>query len=108
MASNSEESEILEAAVAGIPRVAKVVASIPEEDREKALGAAESAYRQTVWDLGYEQGPAEDWVSTIMLQIRTELKQQVSVKQKLTESSLVPAEFDPGSNVFELGERLTP
>ncbi len=55
MASNSEESEILEAAVAGIPRVAKVVASIPEEDREKALEAAESTYRQTVWDLRYEQ-----------------------------------------------------
>ena len=46
MASISEEEKILEAAVAGIPRVAEVVASIPEEDRAKALNAVERSYRQ--------------------------------------------------------------
>ena len=107
MASNSEEKEILEAAVAGVPRVAEAVALIPEEDRAKALEAAEGAYRQTVRDLGYEQGPAEDWVSAIMLQLRTELEQQVSA-QKSTEPSLVPTEFDPESNVVEIGESRKP
>lgn len=107
MASNSEEREICEAAVAGIPRVAEAVASIPQEDWAKALEAAERAYRQTVWDLGYEQGPAEDWVSTIMLQLRTELGQQVSA-QKRTEPSLVPTELDPESNVVEIGESREP
>ena len=107
MALDSEETEILEAAVAGIPRVAEAVASIPEDDRAKALEAAERAYRQTVRDLGYEQGPAEDRVSTIMLQLRTELEQQVSA-QKPTEPSLVPTECDPESDVVEIGESRKP
>ena len=56
MASISEEEEILEAAVTGIPRVAEAVASIPEKARAKALAAVESTYRQTMLDLGYEEG----------------------------------------------------
>ena len=48
MGSISEEEEILEAAVTGIPRVAEVVASIPEKARAKALAAVESTYRQTM------------------------------------------------------------
>ncbi len=82
MAFISEEKEILEAAVAGIPRVAEAVTSIPEEERAKALEAAETAYRQTVRELGYEEGPAEGWVSTIMLQLRSQLKERISAKQK--------------------------
>ena len=57
MASISEEEKILEAAVAGIPRVAEVVASIPEEERPRALDAVQRSYRQTVCNLGYGEGP---------------------------------------------------
>jgi len=53
MASIYEDEEILEAAIAGLPRVAEVVASIPEEDWTRALDAVESAYWQTVRGLGY-------------------------------------------------------
>lgn len=56
MASISEQEEILEAAVAGIPRVAEVVASIPEEDREMAFEAAERSYLQTAHDLYRGEG----------------------------------------------------
>ena len=35
MASISEEEEILEAAVIGVPRIAQVVASIPEKARRR-------------------------------------------------------------------------
>ena len=80
MTSISEEEETLEAAVAGLPRVAEVVASIPEANRAKALDAAESAYRETVRDLGYEEGPAEAWVSAIMVRLQAEVSDKESVK----------------------------
>ena len=85
MASISEEEKILEAAVAGIPRVAEVVASIPEEDRAKALGAVESSYRQTVRDLGYEEGPIQSWLAAVMLRLQTEVRKQ-STKRKVMEA----------------------
>src|SRR5271166_3476225 len=83
MASSSEEEEILEAAVAGIPRVAEAVASIPEEARVKALTAVESTYRQTMLDLGYEEGPAKSWVSAMMLRLQTQVEEQVGANGKL-------------------------
>ncbi len=80
MASIADEEEILEAAIAGIPKVAEVIASIPEEDRATALDAAERSYRQTVCDLGYDEGPIESWVSAVMLRLQREVKQQVSLR----------------------------
>jgi hypothetical protein len=81
MASTSEEEEILEAAAAGIPRVAEVLASIPEEDRARALDAAECSYRQTMLDLGYDEGPVQGWVSAMMLRLQAEVEEQESAKQ---------------------------
>ena len=104
MASISEEEEILEAAVAGIPRVAKTLASIPEKARAKALTAVESTYRQTMLDLGYEQGPAESWVSAMMLRLQAKVAEQETAKQEPTEACLVPAESEPDDNVIEIGE----
>jgi hypothetical protein len=69
MASNSEAEEILEAAVAGIPRVAQAIAETPAEHRSKALEAAERSYRQTLQELGYEEGPAQSWFSAVMLRL---------------------------------------
>jgi len=86
MASISEEEKILEAAVAGIPRVAEVVASIPEEDRAKALNAVEDSYRHTVRDLGYEDGPAQSWLAAVMLRLQTEVRKQESRKRKVLEA----------------------
>jgi hypothetical protein len=107
MASISEEEQILEAAVAGIPRVAEVVASIPEEDRAKALDAVESTYRQTVRDLGYEEWPVQGWVSAMMLRLQAEVKQQESAKQRPTQTlheELVLATTELEDNVAEIGE----
>jgi hypothetical protein len=83
MASSSEEEDILEAAVAGIPRVAEVVASIPGEDRARALDAVERSYRQTVRDLGYEEAPIQSWISAVMLRLQAEVRKQESAKQKI-------------------------
>ena len=102
MASISEEEEILEAVVAGIPRVAEAVASIPEENRAKALDATESSYRQTARDLGYEEGLAEGWISAIMRRLQAEVKEQESAKQKMLKTlheEPVQAETGPDSNV---------
>jgi len=107
MASISEEEEILEAAVAGIPRVAEAVASIPEKARAKALTAVESTYRQTMLDLGYEEGPAESWVSTIMVRLQAEMFEQAAVRQTPTQTlqeELVLAESELEGNVVEIRE----
>ncbi len=104
MASISEEEEILETAVTGIPRVAEAVASIPEEARAKALAAVESTYRQTMLDLGYEKGPAESWVSAMMLRLQAKVAEQETAKEGPTETCLVPAESEPDDNVIEIGE----
>jgi hypothetical protein len=86
MASSSKEEEILAAAVAGIPRVAEAVASIPEEDRPMALEAVEGSYRQTVRDLGYEEGPIQSWIAAVMLRLQTEVRKQESTKRKVLEA----------------------
>ena len=104
MASISEEEKILEAAVTGIPRVAEAVASIPEKARAKALTAVESTYRQTMLDLGYEEGPAEGWVSAMMLRLQAEVTEQETAKQRPTEVCLVPAESEPDDNVVEIDD----
>jgi len=104
MASNSEEEESLEAAVAGIPRVAEAVATSSDGDRAKALEAVENSYQQTARDLGYDEERVQSWVATIMLRLRTELERRESAKQKVLEAlqeELLQAEPRPDNNVQE-------
>jgi len=106
MASISEEEEILEAVVAGIPRVAEVVASIAEEDRGRALEAAARSYWETVRNLGYEEGPVQSWVSAVMLRLQTEVKKQASTKQrplKILHAELMQAASELDNNVIDIG-----
>ncbi len=107
MASISEEEEILEAAVSGIPRVAEVVASIPEEERRRALHAAARSYRDTARDLGYDEGPIQSWVSAVMLRLQTEVKKQASTRQsplKILHDELVQAAAGLNNNAREVGK----
>ena len=99
IASSSKEEEILAAAVAGIPRVAQVVASIPSEHQSRALDAAESSYRQTLRDLGYEEAPIQGWTSAVMFRLRSEVKKQESAKQEM----LVQPETGPDKNAVNRG-----
>jgi len=108
MASNSEEEESLEAAVAGIPRVAEAVATSPDGVRAKALEAAENSYQQTARDLGYDEERVQSWVATIMLRLRTELERRESAKQKVLEAlqeELLQAEPRPDNTVQERGKK---
>jgi len=96
MTSNSKEEEILAAAIAGIPRVAQVIAAIPGEHRARALDAVESTYRQTVRDLGYEEGRVQSWVSAAMFRLRADVEKQESAKQKV--SKTLDGESGPDKN----------
>jgi hypothetical protein len=73
MANRSEAEKILEVAVAGIPRIAKVIADFPIEFREGALEVAERRYQQTVCDLGYAEGDAQGWISVVMFRLRRQV-----------------------------------
>jgi hypothetical protein len=70
MALSSESERILEQAVAGIPRIAQVIADFPVELREGALELAERRYQQTVCDLGYAEADAQGWISVVMFRLR--------------------------------------
>ena len=81
------------------------IAEIPTEHRTKALGAAERSYRQTVQELGYEEGPVQSWVSAVMLRLQTEVKAQESTKQKMLEAlqeELVQAATEADNNVIQI------
>ena len=104
MASSSKEEEILAAAVAGIPRVAQVVASIPNDHQSRALDAVEGSYQQTVLDLGYEEGPVQSWVSAVMFRLQREVKEQVKLKmQEALQEEVEQAESGQSDNVVEIG-----
>ena len=49
-----DEDEILSAAIAGVPRVAELIATVPAEDRSRALEAAGKSYLETAHTLGYQ------------------------------------------------------
>jgi hypothetical protein len=77
MAFTLETEGILEAAVAGIPRVARTIAEIPIAFREQALEAVARSYQQTVRDLGHHaEADAQIWVSAVMLRLRSEVAEQ--------------------------------
>src|SRR5262252_3193114 len=73
MELSPETGRILEAAVAGIPRVAKMIAEIPTESRERAFKAAQQKYQQTVRDLGYAEAAAEHWASAVISRLRSQV-----------------------------------
>ena len=77
MASIAETEKILEAAVAGIPQVARAIfAGGPGEYREKAMAAAERSYLETAKDLGYGQVSSRNWVNGIMERLRAQVAEQ--------------------------------
>ena len=73
MAFSYETERILEAAVAGIPRLAKTIAEIPTALRERAFEAAERSYQRTVRDLGHAEADAEIWTSAVMFRLRSQV-----------------------------------
>jgi hypothetical protein len=53
------EDEVLSAAIAGVPKVAELIAAVPTEDRSRALEAAEMSYLRTALTLDYQDAEAQ-------------------------------------------------
>ena len=70
MTSTLQEDEVLSAAIAGVPRVAELIATIRTEDRSRALEVAEQSYLETAHAVGYKDDEARLWVSEIMWRLR--------------------------------------
>lgn len=81
MTLSSKLDEILSAAIAGLPRVAKLIAAVPVEDRGRALDAAEKSYVQTALGLGYDEVDAQQWAAAIMFRLRIEVPQLAGVDE---------------------------
>ena len=69
----SREEAVLEAACAGISRVAEAVASFPVRDRSRAFEAAERSYRKTARDLGYAEGQASGRAASLTVRLCAEV-----------------------------------
>ena len=67
-----DEDDVLSAAIAGVPRVAELIATVPDEDRSRALEAAEKSYLQTAYILGYQDADAQQWASALMSRLLIE------------------------------------
>ena len=65
-----EGDETLSAAIAGLPKIAELIAAVPTEDRARALEAAKKSYVQTALNLGYDDADAQQWASAVMLRLR--------------------------------------
>jgi hypothetical protein len=81
MASSSEE--VLESAVARIPEIARIIASLPVEDQPNAFDVAERCYLRTAKYLGGADDLAQRWASAIMYRLREQVEERVLAKSKL-------------------------
>ena len=81
MTSSSEE--VLEAAVAGIPEIARIIASLPVEDQPSAFDVAERSYLRTAKYLGGADDLAQRWASAVMYRLREQVEERVLAKSKL-------------------------
>lgn len=64
---------VLSNVVAGLPTVAELIATVPEEKRERALNAAEVSYLNTARKLGYGEADVQRCAAAVMLQSRAEV-----------------------------------
>jgi hypothetical protein len=100
MASNLENEEMLEAAIADIPRVAQTIATMPAEHRATAFDAAERGYLRAVLDLGYGEAASRRWVAAVMSRLRVEAEKErwtMRMRLKILYRELIRA----GSGVAE-------
>ncbi len=73
MVSGAELETVLDAAVAGVSRVAELIASLPDEDRQKAFDAAGRSYFRTAVELGYSEEQALGWSLSLLTKLRSEI-----------------------------------
>jgi hypothetical protein len=72
MTLTPDQDEVLSAAIAGVPRVIELIATVPAEERGRALKAAEKSYLETAHTLGCQDTDAQQWAEAVMSRLRTE------------------------------------
>lgn len=72
MAFDGEHDPLLLKVIAGLPRVAELIATVPEHKRPQALNAAEQSYLKTACEHGYGAAEAQDWAAAVMSHLRVE------------------------------------
>jgi len=82
MKSKLKDDDVLEKAIGGIPRVARIIVGMPPDERRKALGAVEYSYRRTALELGFAEGQARGWASVVMLSLRAEMQDSHGRKRR--------------------------
>jgi hypothetical protein len=70
MAVELSKDEAFSSAVAGLTKVAELIATVSGEDRKKALEAVEKSYQETARELGYPETDALEWAEAVMFRLR--------------------------------------
>jgi hypothetical protein len=81
MSQDLLDDTVLSNVIAGLPRVAELIATVPEQRRPDALTAAEESYLRTARTLGYEEADARQWASAVMFRLRIEMSQRDSERE---------------------------
>ena len=79
MALDVEGDPFFSKVLAGLPRVAELIATVPEDKRAQALEAAEQSYFKTACELGYGAAEAQDWAAAVMSHLRGEGRREPEV-----------------------------
>jgi hypothetical protein len=80
-----ENDEVFSAAVKGLPKVAELIAAIPEEKRSLALAAAQKSYLQAAQAVGYDKSDAQQWASALVSLLEIEGVTRELATAKITE-----------------------
>jgi hypothetical protein len=67
-----QDDGVLSNVLADLPKVAELIATVPEAKRERALEAAQQCYLKTARELGYGEVDAQEWATVVMLRLRGE------------------------------------
>ena len=78
MALDLESDTLFSNVLAGLPRVAEVIATVPEEKRSLALDAAEQSYLRIARDAGYDEADAQQWTTAVMVRLRAESEREAA------------------------------
>jgi len=73
---DAEHDKVFDAAIAGIPKVAEMIAAVPLDQRVRALDAAAQSYKRAATDLGYAEAEAEQWASDLMFRLSVFLRSE--------------------------------
>ena len=75
MKPRRKEDDVLEKAIGGIPRVARIIVAMHPDERRKALEATEYSYRITALNLGFGEGQARGWATVVMMSLQVEVQE---------------------------------